>query len=610
MRSINSIRRVSAVTGFASVAFSLLNLGCDNATIDSSPVDSVETAVRDIPDTVNAPEWNPFSNDANDSPSVDESGVRFTDVAKAAGVDFVTYGSPSPEHYMTEQNGSGVALLDFDADGWLDLFLANGDHPNRPAALSNSTHKLFRCVEEWQYRDASSFAGVADTGYGMGCATGDFDSDGFVDLFLAGYDRNRLWRNNGDGSFSEIDLPEPLFPHRWSASAAFADLDGDGFLDLYITNYVDYSFEDGACFTQHQPHPVMIPCGPLGRTGQPDTLLQNNVNGTFGDSSKAAGISAFRGKGLGVSVADFNGDSRLDIYVANDTTENLLFENQGDFRFSESGLLNGVAFGADGRARSGMGVACGDCNGDGHFDLVVTNFQHEPYDLFVGSKNSGFVARNREMGLDSITRPMLGFGVCFGDFDLDTDLDLFITNGHVWDLSSLKLDYQFAMNSQLFLNDQGQRFRDVSSTSGEWFQQTRVGRAVAIGDLDNDGDEDLVITSLAAPVALLRNESARHPSSVAVRLIGVSTARDPRGVRVDLKLGDKWFTRRIISGDSFQAASSPEALFAIQDHKQINTIRVHWTDRRPEEWHDLPVTAKLILTEGQPAIFEESRPAE
>lgn len=606
MGSINSIHRRSAMAGCVSVVFAVLCPGCNDRPVELPPADAVEESVRDTSGDVTIPTWNPFSEDQDDViTGTGESELRFTDVAQAAGVDFATYGNPSPEHYMTEQNGSGVALLDFDADGWLDLFLPNGDHPDRPAAQSGSTHKLYRCIEAWNYRDTASLAGVADTGYGMGCATGDFDSDGFVDLFLAGYDRNQLWRNNGDGSFSEIDLPASPFPHRWSASAAFADLDADGFLDLYITNYVDYSFEDEACFTQHQPHPVMIPCGPLGRAGQPDTLLQNNFDGTFGDISKDAGISTFRGKGLGVSIADFNGDGQLDIYVANDTTENLLFENQGGFRFSETGLINGVAFGADGRASSGMGVACGDCNGDGYFDLVVTNFQHEPYDLFVGSKDTGFVARNREMGLDGITRPTLGFGVCFGDFDLDADLDLFITNGHVWDLSSLKLNYQFAMDSQLFLNDQGRRFQDVSSQSGEWFQQTRVGRSVTIGDLDNDGDDDLIVTSLNSPVALLRNECTQEPRSVAVRLTGITAARDPRGVRVDMKLGDTWLTRRIASGDSFQAAGSSEALFATQEHDQISTIRVHWPGRSPEEWHELPVRTKLVLTEGQSSLFNE-----
>lgn len=574
----------------------LLCPGCGGSVTESDSPSVEAPQTRMSPEVKPTPAWNPF----RDDPVVDgvKSRFRFSDVAREAGVEFITYGSPSPEHYMTEQNGSGVALLDFDADGWLDLFFANGSHPDRPADQAGATHRLFRAVDAWRYTEATAPAGLAETGFGMGCATGDFDSDGFVDLFLAGYDRNRLWQNNGDGTWSEAALPESLFDHRWSASATFADFDADGFPDLYVTNYVDYRFEDGACFTQHQPDPVMIPCGPLGRQGQPDTLLRNCGNGVFSDISDDSGISPFEGKGLGVAVADFNGDSQLDIYVANDTTENLLFENQGNLEFSETGLTNGVAFGADGRARSGMGVACGDCNGDGYFDLVVTNFQHEPYDLFFGSKNSGFVARNREMGLDAVTRPTLGFGVCFGDFDLDADLDLYIANGHVWNLSSLNLGYQYAMPSQLLQNDQLQGFLDVSSTSGEWFRQPRVGRAATIGDLDNDGDEDLVVMSLETPVALLRNDSSMASGSVTFRLIGVESARDPRGVRVDIKVGGVWLTRRVTAGDSFQAAGSPQIVIAIEDRASIDVIRVHWPGRQVEEFQSVPTSRYLTLIEG------------
>lgn len=499
---------------------------------------------------------------------------------------------------MTEQNGSGVALLDFDGDGWLDLFLANGSHPDRPAAESGATHRLYRCVAEWNYDDVTIQAGVAETGYGMGCAVGDFDSDGFPDLFLAGYAKNRLWHNNGDGTLSEVDLPAAPFPDRWSTSAAFADLDADGNLDLYVTNYVDYRFEDGACFTQHRPRPAMIPCGPLGRTGQPDTVLHNQADGTFADVSARAGVDQHAGKGLGVSIADFNEDGLLDVYVANDTTENLLFENEGELRFSETALLKGSAFGADGRARSGMGVACGDCNDDGRFDLFVTNFQHEPHDLFLGVDSFGFVPRNSEMGLDRLTRPMLSFGTCFGDFDLDADLDLFVANGHVWNLESLNLDYDYQMTPQLLMNDHGQQFRDVSSTSGDWFGRPRVGRAVAVGDIDNDGDEDLVVTSLESPVALLRNDSA-SAAAVSVQVVGVTAARDSRGVRVDVQLGSKWTTRRVSAGDSFQAASDSRVHFATNGHDRISAVRVHWPGQTPEEWHDLPVAARLTVVEGQ-----------
>ncbi|MBI2480810.1 MAG: VCBS repeat-containing protein, partial [Planctomycetia bacterium] len=255
---------------------------------------------------------------AGDSADKTDS-IRFTAVTKQAGVEFTYYGGPSPEHYMTEQNGGGVAVLDFDGDGQLDIFLANGSHFAKPAAAHAASHQLYRATGPLTYSEVSAAAGVDEFGFGMGCAAGDYDNDGFVDLFLAQYGKNRLWHNDGDGTFSEVTAAAGVTDDRWGTSAAFADLDGDGNLDLYVVNYVEWSPNDPPCYTQHQM-PIQISCGPIGRTGQPDVLYHNIGDGTFRDVSDAAGIVRPESKGLGIAVADFDTDGLLDIYVANDTT--------------------------------------------------------------------------------------------------------------------------------------------------------------------------------------------------------------------------------------------------------------------------------------------------
>lgn len=528
-------------------------------------------------------------------PTVEDSPLRFQEIAHASGLDFVYYGNPSPQHYMTEQNGGGCGLIDFDGDGQLDIFLPNGNHFERPS--STATHVLFRRVGDLSYRNIATKARLALTGYGMGCAVGDFDNDGFADLFLACYRQNRLWQNQGDGTFRELELDAAADHTLWGTSAAFADLDGDGNLDLYVVNYVSYSPDDPPCFTQQTP-PIQISCGPLGRTGQPDLLYQNLGDGWFANVSQTSGIASVAGKGLGLSIADFDGDDRLDIYVACDTTENLLFHNQGDMHFEEIALKHGAAVGSDGRARSGMGSACADYNGDGRFDLFVTNFQNEPNDLYQNMGPSGFQTTNSSSGLDAITRPALGFGAVFADFDLDHHPDLFITNGHVWDLTSLGLNYQFAMHPLLLRNHAGQRWSNVTRPAGDYFRQTWVGRSAAVGDLDDDGDADLVVTHLIEPTALLRNDSDHAGPSMQLRMIGLRTARQPLGAKVEVVIGGIRRTLRCPAGDSFQSSQDTRLIVPVGQAERIDEITVHWPGGEPETWHDLAVAPRLTLFES------------
>jgi hypothetical protein len=529
----------------------------------------------------------------------ERSPFRFSSVAEQAGIDFVYYGSPSPQHYMTEQNGGGIALFDYDGDNRLDIFLVNGSHFDHPAEPENATSRLFRAVDTLQYEDVTVSAGLEAFGLGQGCAAGDYDNDGFTDLFVCYYGPNRLWHNNGDGTFTDVTAEAGVGDSRWASSAAFADLDRDGHLDLYVVNYVVYSKDDAPCYTEHDP-PIRIICGPMGRPGQSDLLYRNLGGGRFEDVSQQAGIAlGERGKGLGVQIVDLDEDGFLDIFVANDTTENFFFRNLGQMRFEEVGLVRGVAYSEDGGAGSGMGIACADYNRDGHFDLFVTNFETQPNDLFENLGAADFRARNSALGLDTTSRKMLSFGTVFADFDLNQWPDLFVATGHIWDLTSTGTDHAYEMPPQLIRNQAGKRFVDVSELTGdEYFRGRWLGRAAAVGDLDNDGDSDLVISHVRKPAAVLINESERAGGSVRLKLIGVQSSRQPLGARVEAVVDGRRLATFVPAGGSFQSSSDDRVIIATGNATVLEELKVFWPNGNREVWQDLPLQPELVLTEG------------
>ncbi|WP_197995493.1 CRTAC1 family protein [Gimesia algae] len=528
---------------------------------------------------------------------------QFREIAHQSGLEFTYYGNPSPQHYMVEQNGGGVALFDFDGDQCLDVFLSNGSHFDRPAEEAGEVHRLYRSIgrlpQEVQFENVAAVAGVERSDFGMGVACGDYNNDGFVDLYLCTFGKNYFWENNGDGTFSDITETTLTGDERWGASAAFGDLDGDGDLDLYVANYVEYSRDEPPCYLTIRSQRVKISCGPIGRIAQQDLLFENRGDGRFVDRSESAGIiQPTGGKGLAVQIVDLNRDGLLDIFVANDTSDNFLFINQGNLKFEEQALVLGVAVGDQGEPQSSMGIACADFNRNGLLDLFVTNFENAANDFYEQLEVGGYLTTNSRLGLDTTSRPMLAFGTIFADFNLDRWPDLFIANGHIWDLSALGTEHEYEMTQQLFYNRQGKRFQDVSLESGPYFQSKFLGRATAVGDIDNDGDADLLATHEIKPAALLQNESPMQGKSVRLRFIGVKGPREPLGCTLKVVTGDVEQILVIPAGGSYQASSDPRVIVPTGHATSIQSLVLTWPDGSQEEWNDLPTQGELTLIQG------------
>ena len=524
-----------------------------------------------------------------------EPEPRLTDATAASGIRWKHGGGSPGKTNIREQIGSGVALLDYDRDGWLDIYLLTG-----PAAHpSNSPgNRLYRNNRNGSFTDVTEAAGVGFRGWSMGACAGDYDGDGNLDLYVTNLGPNLLYRNNGDGTFTEAAQRAGVSCPRFSTGSAFADYDGDGDLDLFVANYVavehtDPGREDRVC----NYYGLRVGCGPRGLKGAPDFLYRNNGDGTFTDVSQAAGVAdAAMYYGLGVIWTDIDNDADLDLFVANDRTPNYLYRNDGRGRFEEAGLLSGVAVGWDGQTQACMGVDIGDVDADGNPDIVVTNFSREYNALYKSTAGNLFSDMSPQIGLGRPSFPFVAWGTQFFDVDSDGDQDLFVANGHTYpQVEEREWDERYAQRNQLFLNTGSGRFHEmISADSG--LGLAKSSRGAAFGDLDNDGDVDVVVNNVDDSPTILRNDTTRGGHWLTVRLVGTSPNEPAIGARVTAVIPGRKLTREVRSGGSYLSQNDLRLHFGLGSAQRLDRLLVRWPDGREQVLVDVPVDRFLTVT--------------
>ncbi len=507
------------------------------------------------------------------------SPIRLTLMTDAAGIDFQHVSGNSDQKPFPAAHGSGVGAIDYDLDGRYDLFFAAG----KPFPLGNNSgppvHRFYRNLGQWKFEDVTDLCRLTDSGYGAGVAVGDFDSDGFPDLYVTCIGANRLYRNLGDGTFQDVSDSSGVNDDKWATSAAFLDYDSDGLLDIYVCNYAKWKYADRK-FCGNRSRGVRIFCSPRSVQPEMDRLFRNLGDGTFRDVTEQSQIGVRSSRAQGVLAADVNHDGFTDLYVGNDLHPNSLFINDGQGRFLDASEQSGAAYSYRGAAQAGMGVAGADVNRDGHWDLFVTNFEGDYNTLYLNNQSAIFADQSRSAGLADGSRPWIGWGTAFVDFDLDGWKDLMVTNGHVDDnLEKLGRDAQYSQPAIVWHNREG-IFHQLGGAVGSYFQLPHPGRGLATVDLDNDGDTDIVITQQDQYPALLRNDSRSSlktaRGSISIRLIGTSGNRDAVGAT--LRISDSTGTRieQIQGGGSYLSAHDLRRIIAVTNPEERLQCEVVW----------------------------------
>ena len=533
-------------------------------------------------------------------------GVRFVDVAAEAGLtETVYYGGVEQVRYIVEANGCGVAFYDYDDDGWLDIFVLNGSRLEGFPEGREPSNRLYRNNRDGTFTDVTAEAGLARSGWANSVCIGDFDNDGNDDLFLTYWGQNVLYRNNGDGTFSDVTADAGLgaFPDRWNAGATFIDYDRDGYLDLFVANYVEADLErlplpgqGNNCEWKGVP----VFCGPRGMRGTRNYLYRNNRDGTFSDVSEAAGIHRPSGYyGMTAVVTDVNEDGWPDIYVACDSTPSILYRNNRDGTFTDIAVESGVAYSEDGREQAGMGLATGDYDGDGKLDIVKTLFADEMPALYRNNGQGLFADMSVAAGLHAVTQH-IQWGAGLVDFDNDSWPDLFYSVGNLFPrVERFNPRYPYRGPRFLFRNMRDGTFANITGAGGPGLTTPHSSRGCAFGDFDNDGDMDILVMNMNEPPSLIRADVATGHRWLKVKLRGVESNRTAIGARVDVRCGSRWQSQEVQSQSSYYSVNDLRLHFGLGGRAKADELRVRWPNGRRERFENVPADRLLQIEEGR-----------
>jgi len=532
------------------------------------------------------------------------SDVHFTDITEKAGISFRHVSSPEKK-YIVESMSGGVALFDYDNDGYLDIYLVNSLTVDLVKSKQKTRSALYHNNGDGTFLDVTDRAGIGDIGWGMGVTIGDYNNDGFDDIYVTCLGANHLLKNNGNGTFKDVTQSAGVADPRWSTGAAFVDYDNDGKLDLFVSNYVDFDVDHLPEFGSGrtcQFKGIPVQCGPRGLPGAGDTLYHNNGDGTFTDVSKKAGVSDPGGYyGLGVICSDFDGDGLVDIFVANDSTPNFLYHNNGDGTFKDIGFPSGTAVNENGSEQGSMGVTLGDYDHDQRLDLFITNFDDDYNTLYHNDGKGSFTDVSYAAKVAAVSLPYVGWGTKFFDYDNDGWVDLLVVNGHVYPQLPTYRQRNFVHH-----NNRDGTFTEVGAQLGAPFAEKRTGRGAAFGDLDNDGDVDVVINNLDGPPQVLRNDGGNANNSVWIRTIGVKSNRDGIGARVKVVAGDLTQIDEVHSGGSYLSQNDLGLHFGVEKRTKIDLIEVQWPSGAVDKMVDASVNRILTIKEGQGLVEQKA----
>ena len=522
----------------------------------------------------------------------------FVDVTEEAGIHFKHSNGKTAHKHIIETMGSGVVFFDYDSDGDADLYFVNsGNIPQETQNVGQAhpANVLYRNDGDGRFTDVTAASGTGDTGYGMAAAAGDIDNDGDADLYVANFGRDTLYRNNGDSTFTDITEAAGVANDLWGIAAIYLDFDIDGDLDIFVVNYLVYELS----------MPITTFKGivgyghPRSYEGTPDVLYRNNGDGTFTNIAETAGvINPTEGRGMAAVACDYDNDGFPDIYVTNDTNRNFLYRNNGDSTFTDESLFIGVGYDESGVAEGSMGVDCGDYNGDGWLDLIVAN--SEKATLYKNEEGLLFIDATADSGLRQPTLPFVGFSPLFLDYDNDGDLDLFCANGHPQDVIEILMDHEtYAQRDQMFENRGDGTYKDISETAGDYFRAAFVGRAAATADYDNDGDTDIVVMNSNQRAVLLRNDSANPKNWIGIKLIGKRSNRDGIGAKVTVVADGKAQIKTVKSGSSYASGSDTKLLFGLGESQHIEEIKVVWQGGATQELKDISINQLMTIIESE-----------